>query len=332
MSKENLGKQYDAAAIAEAAKNDEKLMTLEELRAEAEELANEANAAIGKNKMTEYAGIIARLTQTVNGYNDLAQREVFAACRAKENPKLEAAKLRYIDTIHVKITNNPATKMPARVDIEDRKAMIDLLKLCEFCALPTVWWTTVEAYAQYLALQKSSLLGVNEDRKKYLIEKFKISDDAKKVDMTRFSNSEKVAVLQAVVDEMVFVPGKTEGKNALRVNNHDVDYIDMCLTREGKAACEVKFSDGKAFRRILTNVCHRLAINGIYVLNYKEIKPKPVPIAPVISEKVVVPTKVSASESVQEEPKQEGVTRVKKTHTKKADQPKQESAPAPAAE
>ena len=317
--KENLGKKYDAAANAEAAKNVEQLMTLEDLRAIAEDLAAEANTAIAKNKIGEYAGIMGRLNKTVEEYSDLAQRQVFSKCRETENPKLEAAKIRYIDIIAAKVTNNPSTKMPAKVEIMDKTKMIDLLKLCEFCGLPTVWWTSVAAYCQWLALQVSDNIGMSDGYKQELIKKFKISDDAKKVDMTRFSNSEKVSTLQSIVDEMVFVPGKTQGKNALRVNNHDLEYVMMCLTREGKGAGVVRFIDDKGLRRILTNVCHRLAIGGIYTLSYKEIRPKAVPVAEVVSEKVVTPAKDSAPKANQESGKK-GVTRVKKERAKKANQ------------
>lgn len=315
----NLGKKYDAAANAEAAKNVEQIRTLEDLRSIADELTADANTAISRDKMGEYAGIMNRLNKITEEYADLAQRQVFAKCRDSENPKLEAAKVRYIDIIAAKVTNNPATKMPAKVEIIDKTKMIDLLKFCEFCALPTVWWTSVAAYCQWLALQISDNIGMSEGYKQELIKKFKISDEAKSVDMNRFSNSERVSTLQSIVDEMVFVPGKTQGKNALRVNNHDIEYVMMCLTREGKGAGVVRFIDDKGLRRILTNVCHRLAIGGVYTLSYKEIRPKAVPTAPVISEKVVNPAKDSKSKPIQESEKKE-VVRVKKQRGKKVEQ------------
>lgn len=317
--KKDISKQYNDAANVQANQSVEQAKTLDDLRAIAKSLEADANAAIAKKNLTEAGVIIAELTKTVEQYNDLSQRIVFSKCRDSVNPKLEAAKTRFFDVIDAKVKKDSDTKLPEKVELSDGTKMLDLLKFCEFAGISGAWWTTLEAYAQFLALQKSSALGVSESRKQYLIEKFKISKDAKNVDMTRFSKSDRVAVLQQVIDEMVFVPGRTEGMNALRVNNYDIEYIDMCITREGKAACSVKFADGKVFRRILTNVCYRLAIGGVYSLDFKEIKPKKVPVAEIASEKVVVPAKsaqVSESETIQESEKKE-VTRVRKPRAAK---------------
>lgn len=322
--KKDITKQYNDAANAQANQAVEQSKTRDDLRAIAESLEKDANAAIAKNDLTEAGVIIAELNKTVEQHNDLSQRIMFSWCRDSENPKLEAAKARFYEVIDVRIKKDSDTKLPERVELSNGTKMLDLLKFCEFAGISGAWWTTLEAYAQFLALQKSSALGVSESRKQYLIEKFKISKDAKKVDMTRFSKSDKVAVLQKVVDEMVFVPGRTEGMNALRVNNYDVEYIDMCITREGKSACSVKFADGKVFRRILTNVCYRLAIGGVYSLDFKEIKPKKVPVAEVVSEKVVVPAQDPESKTIQESEKKE-VIRARKPRTAK----KTEEAAAP---
>lgn len=327
--KKDISKQYNDAANEQANQSVEQAKTLDDLRAIAEALEADANAAIAKKNLTEAGVIIAELTKTVDQYNDLSQRIVFSKCRDSENPKLEAAKTRFFDVIDAKVKKDSDTKLPEKVELSDGTKMLDLLKFCEFAGISGAWWTTLEAYAQFLALQKSSALGVSESRKQYLIEKFKISKDAKKVDMTRFSKSDKVAVLQKVVDEMVFVPGRTEGMNAMRVNNYDVEYIDMCITREGKAACSVKFADGKVFRRILTNVCYRLAIGGVYSLDFKEIKPKKVPVAEVASEKVVVPAQDPESKTIQESEKKE-VTRARKPRAAKKTE--EDAAPAVAAE
>ena len=309
--KKDITKQYNDAANAQANQAVEQVKTLDDLRAIAESLEVDANAAIAKKKITEAGTIIAELTKAVEQYNDLSMRLVFSKCRDAANPKFEAAKTRFFDVIDVKVKKDSDTKLPEKVELSDGSKMLDLLKFCEFSGVSSAWWTTVEAFSQFLALQKSTALGVSESRKQYLIEKFKISKDAKNVDMTRFSKSDKVAVLQQVIDEMVFVPGRTEGMNALRVNNYDVEYIDMCLTREGKTACSVKFADGKVFRRILTNVCYRLAIGGVYSLDFKEIKPKKVPVAEVASEKAVIPAQSPESKTIQESEKKE-VARVRK--------------------
>lgn len=277
----NLGKKYDEAANAAIESSVEKALSVSELYDRAATLCSDANAAIAK-KTGDYARIMRDLNDVVERHNDLSMRQVYAACRDTENPKLAAAKTRVFPAIRASVKNNPATKMPEKVEVLDYKGKIDLLKFCEFCGLDKTWWTTVEAYSQFLALTKSKNLGISEDRQKYLIEKFNISDDAKKVDMTKFSKSNLVTALQTVIDEMVFVPGNTEGMNALRVNNHDVEYVNDCITREGRGVCEVKFSDGKSFRRILFNVCYRLAVNGVYTLGYKEIRARAVPVAQVV--------------------------------------------------
>lgn len=324
--KKDITKQYNDAANAQANQAVEQVKTLDDLRAIAESLEVDANAAIAKKKITEAGTIIAELTKTVEQYNDLSMRLVFSKCRDSANPKLEAAKTRFFDVIDVKVKKDSDTKLPEKVELSDGSKMIDLLKFCEFAGISDAWWTTVEAYAQFFALQNSSKIGVSEARKQYLIEKFKISKDAKKVDMTRFSNSEKVAVLQQVIDEMVFVPGRTEGMNALRVNNYDVEYLNFCSTKEGKQVCSVNLADGKVFRRVLTNVCYRLAISGVYSANFKEIKPKKVPTAEVASEKVVVPAQNPESKTIQESEKKE-IARVRKPRTAK----KVEETAAPAA-
>lgn len=314
-----LGKKYDAAANAVIEENAEKAMNVTELHAHATEICEMANIAILK-KDSNYAAIMHDLGKAVDAFNDLSMREVFKKCRDAENPRLEAAKIRVYDAIRARVINDTVTKAPKKVEIVDHDGKIDLIRFCEFCGLPTTWWTTVEAYTQFLALQKSKNLGVSDERQQYLIEKFKVSEDAKKVDMTKFSNGDRVRALQAVIDEMVFVQGKTEGVNALRVNNHDIEYIDACVTREGKGVCEVKFSDSKALRRILFNVCHRLAVNGVYTLGYKEIRPKQVPVAEVVpgTEKTVVPASDGAVEPEKVSASESNVTRVRKPRKKKA--------------
>ena len=324
----NLGKKYDEAANAAIESSVEKALSVSELYDRAATLCSNANAAIAK-KTGDYARIMRDLNDVVERHNDLSMRQVYAACRDTENPKLAAAKTRVFPAIRASVKNNPATKMPEKVEVLDYKGKIDLLKFCEFCGLDKTWWTTVEAYSQFLALTKSKNLGISEDRQKYLIEKFNISDDAKKVDMTKFSKSNLVTALQTVIDEMVFVPGNTEGMNALRVNNHDVEYVNDCITREGRGVCEVKFSDGKSFRRILFNVCYRLAVNGVYTLGYKEIRARAVPVAQVVegSEKTTNPAntetanKVSTPETNHPEKKDDKPARVRKPRKKKEEVP-----------
>lgn len=328
----NLGKKYDDAANAAIESSVEKAPTVSELYDRATELCGEANAAIAK-KTGNYARIMHDLDEVVQKHNDLSMRQVYAKCRDTENPKLSAAKTRFFPAIRSSVKNNPATKMPEKVDILDYSGKIDLLKFCEFCGIDTTWWTTVEAYSQFLALTKSKNLGVSEERQKYLIEKFKISDEAKKVDMTKFSNSDMVSALQTVVDEMVFVPGRTEGMNALRVNNHDVEYVNNCITREGRNVCEVNFSDGKSFRRIVFNVCYRLAVNGVYSLGYKEIRARAVPVAQVVegSEKTINTANTENADKVsapktnqpenQPEKKDDKPARVRKPRKKKEEVP-----------
>lgn len=264
--------KYNAAHAAAVDATITELPTLTSLRAEADALAAKANLVVKDS--AKFATVMVSLNATVESYNDLAEREAFAGFKLAENPKLEAAKVRYLDTINARVLTDPATKMVKGVEVEDRKKMIDLLRFCKFAGLPTMWATTVSAYTQWLAVQTAGDIGLSDNYKAELIKKFKVSPEAKEVDMTRFSNSEKVRTLQKIVDEMVFVPTDKEGVNALRVNNHDIAYLTMCLTREGKTACSVKFADDKSVRRIVTNIIHRLAIGGVYSLDYREIKRK----------------------------------------------------------
>jgi len=86
------------------------------------------------------------------------------------------------------------------------------------------------------------------------------------------SNTAQRKALQNLVDKIIFFDNG-QGKNEIKIDNHDLAFALHCLTREGKKQ-SVVLAKPETFERIIAKVLHRKLTDGKYEAEYAEKKNK----------------------------------------------------------
>lgn len=230
------------------------------------------------------------LTRELKAYKQAACDATMYRLKNSENPILEAVKQLTYEVFRAKTVKDDNGN-DCGIELVVSEARIDLVKVCEYCNLPTVWKYKVEKLALLLALRAAKELKIPASEIKVMGYKFKMNELARKEEMgeTPSSNTQIVKAIQSIMDEVFPGMGKA--------NSHDAAYMWMASTRAGREAKCIKVADAKMAHRLFADVANRIVTDGRYTVDYKMVKEKAKKDEPAKDEKpetVIVPDETAA--------------------------------------
>ena len=230
------------------------------------------------------------LSKELKAYKKAASDACLYHLKGEENPVLAAVKQLTYGVFRTKTVRDDNGNEHG-IELVPSEARIDLVKVCEYCDLPTVWKYKVEKLALLLALRAAKELKIPASEIKVMNYKFKMDELARKEEMgeTPSSNNQIVKAIQMIMDEVFPGLGKA--------NAHDAAYMWMASTRAGREAKCIKVADAKMAHRLFADVANRIVTDGRYTVDYRMVKEKAEKVEPAKDEKpetVTVPDENAA--------------------------------------
>lgn len=228
---------------------------------------DEYNLAIGTKNLEGAAQKEKEYTDTLKLANDIAWQATRERLSETNDPMLAAVYTLEYEIARVKDVKEEGgdgIACPRTVVSGQRK--IDLLKLDRYCkgiGKEKDWNNKLEKYLFLMTLRAANELGIDP---KEVSDSYLMSDLVRKQEMgkTPTSNTALLKGLQAVVTAMLGEECKATSK--------DVAFLLHTFTRKGKSALTVAISNPGNFRNLIAEVCHRIATDKAYKLEYKKAK------------------------------------------------------------
>lgn len=232
-------------------------------------LINQYNEALKAKNLDAMTALEASIKDTEAEFALQSQNDLFAECKKAANPILEGVKRYTYPVLKHKIAND-GTGMSL---VDDREKQIDLVKLCKFCTLPTLWSYTVEKAGELLCIRTAKELGMTTDEIKVVANTYRMEKKAKEIDLggTPTSNNQICKLLQKVLDQILFEDDGT-GKNKYKCNSHDVAYLLMCYTRRGRKQLYVSVAKNSFLNGLVVDVMHRITCGLKYGVEYAMVR------------------------------------------------------------
>lgn len=202
---------------------------------------------------------------TVNEYTNIAREQAFETLMAAEDPMLAAILMLEYPTIRI-VDKKDENKTPIRT-IEDSTKYVDLLKLHKKVnggiGKDKNWHLMIEKLNLLMTAQKAIDLGVNP---KSVNDSYAMSDIAKAIDLGKnpTSKTKILETVQTIVTAMI-------GEN-FKAKSHDVNFLFSVYSKKSRKALTVSCANHKYMRQYMMEICHRIATDGSYALDYKKIK------------------------------------------------------------
>ncbi len=266
--------------------------TIEAFEKDIEARIDKCNKAIEAGDIQKYDKAKEALSKVEDEYNAFLTNIRYGEILETEDPIKEAILNGEVDLVSHKENKDELTKELISVSRTTKKRRIELLPLCLYShrktntgkVLDTDWQYTVAKFNQLLCMRVAqNLAGGNTPEEKKKAEKeavhsiavsYFMKEQAKAIDLgeTPTSNRQLVKMLQSVIDAIMF-EDNGNGKNKYTVNSHDVEYLLDCYTKRGSKRLTVMVSKDNAVSKLLSDICYRLLINGIYTVDgFKKVK------------------------------------------------------------
>lgn len=233
------------------------------------------NAAIIANDLVALTKAEKGLKSAEGKYNEQSMMECFDACKHTDNYVLEAVKVHdYEVIVHKPIRDDNGNILSAEL-VKKNKA-IDLAKLHAHVTngSTALWQYKTEKMGCLLCKRLATELGLSSAEIAKIDRMYYMSDFARKEELgvNPVSNTQMVRLLQTVVDSIIFMDDG-RGKNALKVNNHDVAYLLNCYAkRDNKKILTVSVAKVSYINSLMLDVLHRLVTGKSYDVSYKLTK------------------------------------------------------------
>jgi hypothetical protein len=223
------------------------------------------NAALAVKDLDALRAAEDAIETAEKNFAEAAECEVFAICKAEEHPLRKAAEIHSYRVIKHKPLRED--KIVVGLEKSEREKPIDLVRLATKCGLPTLWAHDTESFNQILTLRVAKEMGLSAEELKTICKSYYMSKatDAMEAGKTPTSNTQLVKMLQEICDKIL-------GENAVRVNNHDIAYIEAAHTKKGKAKIAVNTANHDFMRRLILDVLHRCVTGAVYEVEYKKAK------------------------------------------------------------
>lgn len=239
------------------------------------------NEALHNGNLKVMNELDVALKQYEANYSQLVAKHLYDECLATENP-IKTAIERYSYNVLGHKDIRVEDVVTERVLKEDRVRQIDLLKFCKYTketnqinALSTDWIYTVMKFNQLLCMRSAKELKFTDKQINDIASTFYMKQVARDIELgkTPDSNTQICKQLQTCVNEILFIDDGN-GKNSIKVNNHDVAYLLMLYTTKGHKALSIQVSKHDTLCRLIVDVIYRILTNAKYSLEYKEMKAK----------------------------------------------------------
>lgn len=230
--------------------------------------AQEYNAIIqdGEGSIQSLQKLDEETKELVNEYTTMAMTECFNVLLSTADPMLEAVKMVYFDSIQILDSVDEESKVVVRT-IEPAQKRIDLLRLHKKgkgIGQEKNWAYMIEKFNLLMTIKAADELNIKGLN---IPDSYAMSDISKSIDMgkTPTSKTSLLRALQAIVTAMI--------GDEYKVLSHDVNYLLQVYTKpSNKKSLTVTCSNHRYMRQYIADICHRLATDGEYDINYKKAK------------------------------------------------------------
>lgn len=235
-------------------------------------LIDQYNEALKAKDLDNMTTLERAIHDTEAEFAAQSQDDLFSECKKATNPILEGVKRYTYPVLKHKMVRDGELITGMEL-VDDREKQIDLVKLCKFCQLPTLWAYKVEKAGELLCIRTAKELGMTTDEIKQISKTYRMAKAAEEVNLggTPTSNTQITKVLQLVIDDILF-EDDGNGKNKYKVNSHDVAYLLMCYTKRGRKQLAVTVAKASFLHNLVVDVMHRITCGLKYGLEYQMIK------------------------------------------------------------
>lgn len=250
--------------------NTAKLLAFQKEQEKAIDSYNKALVKGNLEKMQEAENLMREAEKSYRAKREKMWYDEFAQ---DENPMLTAVTKRNFTTIAHRTIREDGEVVA--IEATEKVCEVDLIKFCNRAKINSDWRHSVQKLNLLAALRVANELKIPKKEVQEMNDCWAMSQIARDIDMgkTPESNTQMKKLLQEVVDKILFVDdGK--GKNVYKVNNHDIAYITYLYCGRGRSALTVRAAKNNYFTKLITDVLHRLAIDGVYSIDYKKITKK----------------------------------------------------------
>jgi hypothetical protein len=198
-------------------------------------------------------------------YAEAAECDVFATCKAEEHPLRKAAEIHSYHVLGHRALREDNILTGYEKSTQEKP--IDLAKLARKCGLTPLWTHDVESLNQILTLRVAKEMGLPAEVLKSISKSYFMSrmTDAIEAGKTPTSNNQMVKMLQDICDKIL-------GVNVVRVNNHDIAYIEAAHTKKGRDKIAINTANHDFMRRLVLDVLHRCVTGKVYEVEYRKAK------------------------------------------------------------
>lgn len=236
--------------------------------------------ALVAKDMDAYAEHYAKLERQVKSHNgDIVNCE-YSRLSKESDPMIAAVKQFYVELKRVVEDKDKDTGRVTGVNIETKKARIDLAKFCDFAKLDKSWINDTARLLVLLVSRKKNLLAMNSEElsKESLI--FNEVVRELKDGETPNSNTQIVRLIQTIVDGAIFVDNG-KGENAYRCTNHDILFISEAILKfNAKEKCTLDSMNDRQFQSVMMSVFAHILGEAYAIKEAKSRKSKDEPSLP----------------------------------------------------
>lgn len=199
--------------------------------------------------------------------------EVYRECAKQPNPIIYAIKTFTYEILGHKDIKEDGVVVSATID-EHKTRTIDLYRMCVSQKINTDWANVAQNHCLTLLLYQCDKLGFSKTQMQAISKAYALDKKARELREAKSDKSKKNPIskgsmldeLQNVVDAVMKAAGITD--SAYRANNHDINYFCFLFGRKGKQSLTVAASNHAYYRRILTDVLHRIVCGLQYGVEF----------------------------------------------------------------
>ncbi len=236
-------------------------MNKNELMTKVETSVSALNVALQGNDAKVIANAKEKAKTDIEELNKGIVEELNAELLTNENPMLKAIKQCYYTSYCLKIVKDKDTLA------ESAELSTNDLNVIDICHLERMAKKQLSINGQWIfAIEKLSYLlavkvGKEFNSKVDITSDYKMSQASKEFDLKGelTSNTQIAKAIQTIVDMI---------QPDLKVLNCDAKFMTQFMTKRGKSKLSVKLPQKKTMVKLLTEVMHRMVIQGVYTLEF----------------------------------------------------------------
>lgn len=253
----------------------------------------EINKAIKEDSLDNFNTLMEEMKELEKQHAKARRDEVFCELKHTDNPIVEA-----ITKHSFEYTKSKAERVDGVLkgyELGKATRQIDLVAFCTYCKLDASWQYDLELLNQLLTMKVAEELGMSQAEINRIAKSYFLSKKARERANggTPTSSNQLVKMLQKVLDGVVFADNG-KGKNAFKVNNHDIAYIFATYSKKDKKeVLKVSVSKHSDLNRLFADVAHRVLTGKKYGLSYRAYTDEELAVIKAEAKKKIEQSKVS---------------------------------------